>query len=135
MEQRPGLEPIQEESELEDETEGNRTREGNEGDFPFQVGVEEEDALAEDESDKDDDAAQLRVLRPGRLSRSLSQFSNHPHEGTESFSVSDVSTLSFHLRGEATTPGQLKFTNVRRSNSSKVKIKVGVTEYLLFACI
>lgn len=133
MEQRPGLEPIQEESELEDETEGNRTREGNEGDFPFQVGVEEEDALAED--DKDDDAAQLRVLRPGRLSRSLSQFSNHPHEGTESFSVSDVSTLSFNLRGEATTPRQPKFTNVRRSNSSKVKIKVGVPEYLLFAPI
>lgn len=132
MEQRLRLEPIQEESEREDETERNKTEEENEDDFPFQVGLEEEDAQAEDVSDRDDDDdddAQLRVLRPRKLSRSTSHLLNNQREETESLSVPDLSTSE--LRGDATAPGQATFTTVRRSRSDKLKVKVGVAEYLL----
>ena len=107
MEQRPRLEPIQEESEQEDETEGSRTGEdkGEEEDSQVQVGMETED---ESEEDEDDDAP-LRALRPRRLSRSLShesfpqmQSTNNNPEEMENISVSDLSTFAMVLSKEKT---------------------------------
>ncbi|XP_062413783.1 histone H3.v1-like [Pungitius pungitius] len=73
LEQRTRLEPIQEESEREDETTGSKTGEGEE-----QEEEEEEEEttttqeIADDESEGDEDAP-LRVMRPSRTYHSLSQ--------------------------------------------------------------
>ncbi|CAB1428785.1 unnamed protein product [Pleuronectes platessa] len=101
MEQRPYLEPIQEESEQEDETGGSRT-EDREEDFQSEVEMEEEVAQEEEEEEEeDDDDVPLRVLRPRRLSLSLSteSFLQSPsadnHQGDlEKSSVSDAVDLS-----------------------------------------
>ncbi|XP_062260697.1 histone H3.v1-like [Platichthys flesus] len=104
MEQRPYLEPIQEESEQEDETGGSRTGDREE-DFQSEVEMEEEVAQEQEEEeveeDDDDDDVPLRALRPRRLSRSLSteSFLQSPsadnHQGDlETSSVSDAVDLS-----------------------------------------
>ncbi|XP_035026950.2 glutamic acid-rich protein isoform X2 [Hippoglossus stenolepis] len=103
---RPYLEPIQEESEQEDETEGSRT-EDREEDFQSEVGVEmgeevaQEEEEEEEEEEDDDDDVPLRVMRPRRLSRSLSKESflqsrsADNHQGDlENSSVSDAVDLS-----------------------------------------
>lgn len=73
MHQWPHLEPIQEESEQEDEIEESKTGGGKEEDCQTQVRVETKEVLKEDLSEEDeDDTAPLRVLRPRRLSRFLS---------------------------------------------------------------
>ncbi|XP_042285376.1 mitotic apparatus protein p62-like [Thunnus maccoyii] len=126
---RPRLEPIQEESEQEDETEGSRTGEdkGEEEDSQVQVGMETED---ESEEDEDDDAP-LRALRPRRLSRSLShesfpqmQSTNNNPEEMENISVSDLSTFAMVLSDEATPPGKPRLEFKKRSSSGELRIKV-----------
>ncbi|XP_040000272.1 uncharacterized protein LOC120799288 isoform X2 [Xiphias gladius] len=133
---RPYLEPIQEESEHEDEIRRSKTGEGEE-DSQTHVGVETEDVMAEDKSaeeeeeEEEDDDALLRVLRPRRLSHSFSQesflqkrsTSNH-QEKTKNFSVSDLSTHAVGLSDEATPPGQPKLGNEKWSSSRKLRIKI-----------
>ncbi|GAA6234017.1 uncharacterized protein LOC120799288 isoform X2 [Lates japonicus] len=107
MEQRMHLEPIQEEPELENGFKGSKTGEG-EQDFQIQVGMETEEVMAEDESEEEDDAV-LRVMRPGRRSRSFSresflqmQSSDNQQEEVENFSVSNEGTHAVDLSVKAT---------------------------------
>ncbi|KAI3374900.1 hypothetical protein L3Q82_021442 [Scortum barcoo] len=129
MEQRPHLEPIQEESEQEDEIRGGETGEGQEEDFQIQVGVEAKEAMTE-ESEEDEDADLLRVLRPRRLSHSLSgksipqmQSANNHQEEMENFSLSDWSSRAVDLSDEASLPGQARLGS-ERSRSDELRIKV-----------
>lgn len=125
------LEPIQEESEQEDDTEGSRTGEGGEEEvFQIPGGEESKEVTAEDETEEDeDDAPLLGVKRPRRLPRSLSResfprtpsISDH-HEEMESFSLSDWSSLAVDLCDEASPPEQTSSGNKR----SELRIKVSV---------
>lgn len=139
MEQKPHLEPIQEESEHEDEIGGSKTGEGAEEDFQIQVGVETKEAMTEDESEEDEDAALLRVLRPRRLSRSLRhesfpqmQSTNNHQEEMENFSVSDRSSRAVDLSDEATPPVQARLGNEKRSRSGELRIKVSILAQFTF---
>ncbi|KAK9539293.1 hypothetical protein VZT92_004409 [Zoarces viviparus] len=123
---RPRLEPIQEESEREDEIKGSETGEGEEEE------EEEEtmEVMAEDESENDEDAP-LRVLRPRRMSRSLSQESflriqstDNNREETVTFSESDQNTRTVGVSEESTPPQQTRLGNEKRSIRGKLKIKV-----------
>lgn len=114
-EQRSRLEPIQEESEWEDETTGSKTTEGEE---------EEEErttakVIAEDESEEDEDAG-LRVMRPSRTSRSFSQESClHMQPESQNDGASDQSTR-LDSSAEASPPVQ----RTRLSTSVKLRMKV-----------
>nr|XP_019955484.1 PREDICTED: histone H3.v1-like [Paralichthys olivaceus] len=128
---RPYLEPIQEESEQEDETGGSGT-EGEE-DFQSEVGVEMEEEVAEEEEeeeeeeDEDDDDAPLRVLRPRRLSRSLSNsesfLQSHSADShqrdLDNSSVSDAVDLS----DEAESSWQQKLGNEKQAIGRGLKGK------------
>ncbi|XP_030259511.1 histone H3.v1-like isoform X2 [Sparus aurata] len=105
---RPRLEPIQEESEQEDDVKRSKTGEREEEDFQIQAGVETKEVMAEETEEEDEDD-KLRVLRPSRRSRSLSSHSlslprrrsaNNHQDELESFSVSDS-------HDEATPPKQI----------------------------
>lgn len=134
MHQWPHLEPIQEESEQEDEIEESKTGGVKEEDCQTQVRVEKKEVLKEDLSEEDeDDTAPLRVLRPRRLSRFLSQESflqtqsTHNHqEELENFSVLDGSAHAVDLSDEATPPEQTRSGNEERSRSGQLRIKVSI---------
>ncbi len=139
MEQRPHLEPIQEESEWEDEIGGSRTEEGEEEDFQIQVGVETKKAMTEGESEEDEDGALLRVLRPRRLSRTLSRESfpqmrstNIHQEEMKNFSVSDQSSRAVDLSDETTSPVQARLGNEKSSRSGELRIKVSILTQFTF---
>lgn len=134
MEQRPHLEPIQEESEQEDEIGGSETGEGEEEDFQIQVGVETKEAMTEE---SEEDVALLRVLRPRRLSRSQEsvpqmQSTNNNQEETENFSVSDRSLRAVDLSDETTAPVQARLGNEKRSRSGELRIKVSILAQFIF---
>ncbi|XP_054452590.1 VID27-like protein [Anoplopoma fimbria] len=121
-EQRPRLEPIQEESEREDEFRGSETGEGE--------GEEEEDVETEEVMEEDKDSP-LRVMRPRRVSRSLSedrflrtQSTDNYQEESAGFSESDWSTHTVGLSEEAAPPQQTRVGNKKRSSSAELKIKV-----------
>ncbi|KAM7400555.1 hypothetical protein PAMA_004981 [Pampus argenteus] len=129
MEQRPHLEPIQEESEREDETDENKTgeeeeeeeeeeedEEEEERDFNVQLDVDRrETEEVEVESNDEDDDAPLRVMRPRRLSRSVSY---------ESFSQmqSTVSTFAVDLSEEAAPPRKPNLVFKKWSTSGELGI-------------
>lgn len=134
MEQRPHLEPIQEESEQEDEIGGSKTGEGEEEDFQIQVGVETKEVMTEE---SEEDVALLRVLRPRRLSRSQEsvpqmQSTNNNQEETENFSMSDRSLRAVDLSDEATAPVQARLGNEKRSRSGELRIKVSILAQFIF---
>ncbi|XP_023191496.1 histone H3.v1-like [Xiphophorus maculatus] len=127
------LEPIQEESEQEDETVGRKEEEEKEvekeDELPFQVGVETEEALAENEREEDD--VPLMVRRPGRRSGSRKlesliqiQFNEQTKE-TETSSVSDPSTHSTDLCEETAPLPVLGYE--RRLSSRRLRLKVSKT--------
>ncbi|XP_068558092.1 histone H3.v1-like [Cebidichthys violaceus] len=115
-EQRPCLEPIQEESEREDESKGSKTGEEEE-----EEDEETMEVMAEDESEDDEDAP-LRVVRPGRMSRSLSQKSflriqSVDNNGEETESDQNTHTVS---KWKKNTTAELP---VQKKRNSKVKKK------------
>ncbi|MED6247895.1 hypothetical protein ATANTOWER_020556 [Ataeniobius toweri] len=123
------LEPIQEESEQEDETIERRQEEkeeegAKEDKSALQVGVEAEEVLAEDEREED---VLLRLLRPGRRSGSLRRESliqiqlNKQKNETENSLVLDASTHATDVCEEATP---LPIFENERSSSGKRRIKV-----------
>ena len=121
------LEPIQEESEQEDE----ENRIGEEEDFAFQMGVETEEILAEKDQEEEDDAP-LRVLRPGRRSTSIREKcfkiqSNNHLEKTEKSSMSDMRMHAADLSVKSTQIPMLG--NWRRSRSSNLQLKVRTAQY------
>ncbi|XP_035489419.2 nucleophosmin-like [Scophthalmus maximus] len=126
-EQWPHLEPIQEESEQEDdETGGESPTGGGERDFQSQVGEETEEMMAEHDDDDDDDDEEeeeeeedvpLRVMRPRRLSRSLSQGSLLR---TRSTSGSGRGTSAADLSDEAATP---KLGSAKQSRGRELTVK------------
>lgn len=135
------LEPIQEESEQEDETVGRKEEEEKEvekeDELPFQVGVETEEALAENEREEDD--VPLMVQRPGRRSGSRKlesliqiQFNEQTKE-TETSSVLDPSTHSTHLCEEAAPLPVLGYE--RRLSSRRLRLKVRLTKLFIFVSI
>lgn len=142
MEQR--LEPIQEESEQEDDIEESRPGEGEEEDIQIQVAEETKEVTAEDESDEaedadEDDAALLSVKRPRQRPRSLSQESlpkmpstSDHHEEMDSFSVSDRSSHAVDFSDEASPPEQASLGNKKRSTSAELRIKVSVLAQIAF---
>ncbi|KAM8727205.1 uncharacterized protein AB9X84_000991 [Acanthopagrus schlegelii] len=115
---RPRLEPIQEESEQEDNVKRSESGEREEEDFQVQAGVETEEVTAEETEEEDEDE-ELRVLRPSRPSRhSLSlprrrSASDHQEE-LESFFVSDS-------KDEATPPKQARLGH---ESSSELRMKI-----------
>ncbi|XP_030259510.1 uncharacterized protein LOC115573045 isoform X1 [Sparus aurata] len=122
---RPRLEPIQEESEQEDDVKRSKTGEREEEDFQIQAGVETKEVMAEETEEEDEDD-KLRVLRPSRRSRSLSSHSlslprrrsaNNHQDELESFSVSDS-------HDEATPPKQVRLGHERRSSSGELRMKI-----------
>ena len=122
-EQRPRLEPIQEESEQEDNLKRSESGEREEEDFQVQAGVETEEVTAEETEEEDEDE-ELRVLRPSRPSRhSLSlrrrRSANDHREELERFFVSDS-------KDEATPPKQARLGHERRSSSSELRMKVSI---------
>ncbi|KAG8014187.1 hypothetical protein GBF38_016533 [Nibea albiflora] len=132
MVQRPHLEPIQEESEQEDEIEGSKT--GEEEDL--RVGVEAKEVMTADESEEDDDL--LRVLRPRRIYRSHSQVSfpqvrpTIKRQRETDSSVSEQSSHSVDLKGEETLqPVQARLGNEKRSVSDELRIKEPFPEWLV----
>lgn len=88
--------------------------------------------MAEDESEEDeDDDVPLRVLRPSRLSRSLSQESSLQNQSTnshqEEMEKSDWSINGVGLGDEATPPRQARLRNERRSSTSdQLRIMVSI---------
>lgn len=139
MEQRPRLEPIQEESEQEDETEGDKTGKQNE-DFQGQVSMETDEVMGKDEGDKDeDDDAPLSVLRPRRLSHSSShesfpqmQSTNNDQEEMENFSVSDLSIFAEALSDITIPPGKPRIEFQKSLNSTHMRIKVSIFFHFIF---
>lgn len=138
MEQRPRLEPIQEESEQEDDVKRSKTGEREEEDFQIQAGVETKEVMAEETEEEDEDD-KLRVLRPSRRSRSLSSHSlslprrrsaNNHQDELESFSVSDS-------HDEATPPKQVRLGHERRSSSGELRMKVSILPqlYIKMTCM
>ncbi|KAM7379397.1 hypothetical protein PAMP_004952 [Pampus punctatissimus] len=125
MEQRPLLEPIQEESEQEDETEENKTEDEEERDFKVQLDMETEDVMAEVESQDEDDDAPLRVMRPRRLSRSLSYESFPQMQST----VSDLSTIAVDRSDEASPPSKPNLVFKKWSTSGELGIMVSKTRW------
>lgn len=118
---RQQLEPIQEETEQEDELGGSKTGKREDGDFPTQAGAETKC--------NEDDEEELTVQRPRRPSRSHSRESLPPvqrmdnqWEGLECLSLSEG-----NLADESTTPKQVG--KGRRSTSSELSIKVGPTAH------
>ncbi|XP_007559412.1 uncharacterized protein LOC103142998 isoform X2 [Poecilia formosa] len=127
------LEPIQEESEQEDETVGRKGEKEKEvekeDELPFQVGVETDEALAENEREEDD--VPLMVRRPGRrpgsrkCETSIRTRFNEQTKETETSSVSDASTHSTDLCEEA-APLPV-FGYERRLSSRRLRLKVSKT--------
>lgn len=132
MVQRPHLEPIQEESEQEDEIEGSKTgEEEEEEEEDFQVGVETKEVMTADESEEDE--VLLRVLRPRRIYRPRSQVSfprmqsTNKHQKEMDSSVSEQSSHSVYLNGEDTLrPVQARLGKEKRSVSDELRIKVSI---------
>ncbi|CAJ1072366.1 cilia- and flagella-associated protein 251-like isoform X1 [Xyrichtys novacula] len=132
MEQRRRLETMLEESEPEEETEGEKTGEKEDEDVQKEGGFTSQEVMAEEEGEEDEDAVMLRVMRPRRLSRSLSQTeslsktlpsSNH-QEDTTVFSESDQLS-SVNLTRDSTRSGsQARLGKGKRSSSSGLKKKV-----------
>ncbi|KAF3699397.1 hypothetical protein EXN66_Car015084 [Channa argus] len=127
MELRPYLEPIQEESEQDDEISGSETGDGYQESLPFQIGVETQELMAEDEREEEDGSA----LRSRRLPRSLSrknlletQSSFIYQEETENFTVSDSTTNSVAVSKEATAPGSPRLVKLTWPSSGKPAVKV-----------
>ncbi|CAK6966815.1 mitotic apparatus protein p62-like [Scomber scombrus] len=128
---RPCLEPIQEESEQEDETEGDKTGKQEE-DFQGQVSMETDEVMAKDESNKDeDDDVPLRVLRPRRLSHSSShesfpqmQSTNNDQEEMENLAVSDLSTFAEALSDATLPPGKPRIEFQKSFSSTLPRTKV-----------
>lgn len=129
LEQRPHLEPIQEESEQEGE--GTSTGDWeDEEDFPIEADEETKEETEQDESEEDEDVP-LKVLRPMRLSRSFlqEQSTNNRPEGTGNVSdVSDLSALDEERRDEASFLER----NDRRSSSSRTRLKASIFSHSLF---
>ncbi|TKS79701.1 hypothetical protein D9C73_014069 [Collichthys lucidus] len=140
MVQRPHLEPIQEESEQEDEIEGSTTGEEEEEEEyekeeeeeeDFQVGVKTKEVMTADESEEDEDDVLLRVLRPRRMYPSRSQVSfprmrsTNKHQKEIDSSVSEQSAHSVDLNGEdALRPVQARLGKEKRSVSDELRIKI-----------
>ncbi|KAE8290869.1 hypothetical protein D5F01_LYC10460 [Larimichthys crocea] len=131
MVQRPHLEPIQEESEQEDEIEGSKTgeEEEEEEEEDFQVGVETKEVMTADESEEDE--VLLRVLRPRRIYRPRSQVSfprmqsTNKHQKEMDSSVLEQSSHSVDLNGEDTLrPVQARLGKEKRSVSDELRIKL-----------
>ncbi|TKS79775.1 hypothetical protein D9C73_013995 [Collichthys lucidus] len=147
MVQRPHLEPIQEESEQEDEIEGSTTGEEEEEEEyekeeeeeeDFQVGVETKEVMTADESEEDEDDVLLRVLRPRRMYPSRSQVSlprmrsTNKHQKEIDSSVSEQSSHSVDLNGEdAPRPVQARLGKEKRSVSDELKIKEPFPKWLV----
>lgn len=108
VKQKLRLEAIQEESE-QDDIRGCKTSESGES-WQTSVGVDAEELMEEDKSEEEEE---LRVLRPRRLTRSLSQrgfvrmmTTESYQEETHNSSVSDLSSCAEDFSDEAVTPGQ-----------------------------
>lgn len=93
----------------------------------------EDESEEEEEEEDDDDDAPLRVLRPGRASRSISkenftrmQSSNNHLEQMEDSSASGEDTCVEDLSGEASPSGQLKSGNEKRFSVRELRMKVFV---------
>lgn len=140
MEQRPPLEPIQEESEQEDEIKESTSGEEEDENFQVQVGLEREEVVAEDESkeEEEDDGA----LRSRQLSRSLSRESflhmqstfNHWKE-MKNFTVPDSTTYSVDLSDEATSPRSPRSEKQKWRSSGKPRVKVSISVQFLLKLI
>ncbi|KAL6104623.1 uncharacterized protein ACO6RY_14305 [Pungitius sinensis] len=131
LEQKSRLEPIQEESEREDETTGSKTGEGEEQEEEEEETTTQE--FADDESEEDEDAP-LRVMRPSRTYHSLSQQSflhTQPSEndGEETVGLweSDQST---HLDppGEESPPLQRTRLGVEKLSTSVQTERIKVSK-------
>lgn len=119
---RQQLEPIQEETEQEDELDRSKTGKREDGDFPTRAGAETKR--------NEDDEEELTVQRPRRPSRSHSRESLPPvqrmdnrREGMECLSLSEG-----NLADESTTPKRVG--KERRSTSGELSIKVGPTAHI-----
>ncbi|XP_074544430.1 uncharacterized protein LOC141804081 [Halichoeres trimaculatus] len=133
--QRWHLETMLEETEPEEETQKRETGEAEEGeteeeedeDVQTEGVVEPQEAMAEEESEDEEDAHLLRVMRPRRQPQSLrltesfseTPSSSHCQEETESFSESDPFS-SVGLSSVAATSGAAKKMSVSR----KLRVKV-----------
>lgn len=104
-EKRPHLEPIQEESEVEDECERSETEEMQDTVFQSPAGHED---------DEDDEEGELTVLRPKRVSRSCSQ----------SFSQVQLNRSQQEETGQLSSSRQNTSTPPKRSfNFSKLRLQ------------
>lgn len=150
MKQRPRLEPIQEESEHEDEAELDKTGK-QEDDHQFQVSMEtdttEERKATDEEEDfqvqinmetEEDDDAPLRVLRPRRFSCSSNsesfsqmQSTNNDQEQMENSSVLDLSTFAETLCDVAMPPGKPRIEFQKGSSGGHQRIKVSIFSHFI----
>ncbi|XP_037537233.1 death domain-associated protein 6-like [Nematolebias whitei] len=122
------LEPIEEESKQEDESEGADREEEN---LESQVDAETEEVVAEnergeeEEGENDDDGSFL-FLRPGRVSRSVSQKSfiqiQSDNQVNENNSVSDLSARAPDLSDDDVPLP--KSAKEKRSSGEKLRLKV-----------
>ncbi|KAI9544665.1 hypothetical protein NQZ68_001539 [Dissostichus eleginoides] len=124
------LEPIEEESWQEDETEGSKSGEEEEEDFQIQVDTKE--VMVDEESDE----GELRVQRPRQLCGSLRQASylqnqstNKDEEEMENSSDSDRSTQALDLCDEATTQQPKRFGNEKWSISKLLRIEASKVKW------
>lgn len=142
MEKVQVLEPIQEESEQEDETfrsrkknEENEDKEEEEEkhELPAQLGVKTDEVLAAQEREEDD--FPLRVLRPGRRSGSMRQESliqiqfNEHKKQTETSLLLDVSAHPTNICEGAPA---LPMFGKERLKSGKLKIKARLSKLSLY---
>lgn len=137
MEQRPRLEPIQEESEQEDDVKRSKTRESEEEDFQIQAGVETKEVTAEETEEEDEDD-ELRVLRPSRQSRSLSHSLSLPRRRSANYHQEELESLSVSdSHDEDTPPKQASLGHERRSSSGELRKKVSILPqlYIKMTCM